>query len=97
MDNLQHWVPPAFNRPALDLGMDGIFLNVLARDWRKSPGYFMQMFERVDADTLVAVLSGQARFRQRLSVAAALPTWPFAMQALATLAGQTQPTLERHR
>ena len=97
MGNLQHWVPPAFNRPALDLWMDGIFLNVLARDWRKSPGYFMQMFERVDADTLVAFLSGQASFRQRLSVAAALPTWPFAMQALATLAGQTQPTLERHR
>jgi len=62
--------------------MDTVFLKVLAGDWSKSPGYFMQLFERVDAVTLVAFLSGKADWRQRLSVAGALPVLPFAAQAL---------------
>ena len=62
--------------------MDAVFLKVLARDWSKSASYFMQLFERVDADTLVAFLSGKADWRQRLSVAGALPVLPFAAQAL---------------
>lgn len=95
--DLRHWVPPAFSRLALDLWMDTIFLKTLARDWSKSPRYFMQMFERVGADTLVAFLSGQANFRQRLSVAAALPILPFTVQALSTLVGQTKTDLGIHR
>ena len=74
---LADWTPPAFSRPALDHWMDSVFLTKLARDWGASSGYFMQMFERVDADTLVAFLSGRANWRQRLSVAIALPILPF--------------------
>ena len=77
------WLPPTFNRSALDATMDHVFLKVLARDWSKSPDYFMSLFERVDAVTLVAFLSGNAGWRQRLSVAGALPVLPFAAQALA--------------
>lgn len=88
--NLRHWTPPTFNRPALDLWMDEVFLSVLSRDWAKGPEYFMQMFERVEADTLVAFLSGQANLKERLLVAAALPARPFAKQALSTLLRQKQ-------
>jgi lycopene beta-cyclase len=68
--------------------MDTVFLKVLAHDWSKGSGYFMQMFERVDASTMVAFLSGKANWRQRLSVASALPTGPFAAQALAAFIGK---------
>ena len=79
---LRNWLPPTFTRSALDATMDTVFLKVLARDWSESSGFFMQLFERVDADTLVAFLSGKADWRQRLSVAGALPVLPFAAQAL---------------
>ena len=95
--NLRQWTPPTFSRPTLDLWMDAVFLKVLSRDWGKSPAYFMQMFERVGADTLVAFLSGHANFGQRLSVAAALPTLPFATQALLTLLSQTQISVGTRR
>ncbi len=81
---LKTWVPTAFKRRALDAWMDEVFLKVLERDWRKSPWYFMQLFERLDPDTMVAFLSGKANWRQRLLVAGALPTLPFAAQALST-------------
>jgi len=87
-DELIHWVPPAFIRSALDEWMDTVFLKVLAHDWSKGSGYFMQLFERVDSDTMVAFLSGRANWRQRLSVARALPTLPFAAQALSTVIGK---------
>ena len=83
--DLPHWLPPVFTRPALDEWMDTVFLGVLARDWNEGAGYFMQLFERVDADTLVAFLSGTANWRQRICVARALPALPFAAQALSTL------------
>ncbi|NDP62823.1 lycopene cyclase family protein [Polaromonas sp.] len=82
MEKLNHWVPVAFKRRALDEWMDTVFLQVLERDWSKSSWYFMQLFERLDADTMVAFLSGRASWRQRLLVAGALPTLPFAAQAL---------------
>ena len=75
--HLADWTPPAFSRPALDQWMDAVFLTKLARDWSTSSGYFMQMFERVDADTLVAFLSGRASLRQRFLVAIGLPILPF--------------------
>lgn len=96
-DNLRDWTPPAFSRSALDTWMDGVFLNVLSRDWGKSPRYFMQMFERVGTDTLVAFLSGQANLMQRISVAAALPTLPFAAQAVSTLLSRAQRSAGTHR
>lgn len=85
---LTNWAPPAFTRSALDDWMDAVFLKVLSRDWRKSSWYFMQLFERVDAAAMVAFLSGQANWRQRLLVSRALPTVPFARQALLTLMGR---------
>ena len=75
--SLDDWTPPAFSRPALDQWMDAVFLTKLARDWSTSSGYFMQMFGRVDADTLVAFLSGRASLRQRFLVAIGLPILPF--------------------
>ena len=82
--DLSAWLPPAFKRSALDQWMDTVFLKVLARDWSKGSEYFMQLFERVDADTMVAFMSGRASWQQRLSIAAALPSQPFAAQALST-------------
>ena len=85
--DLKHWVPVIFKRRALDVWMDTVFFNVLEHDWVRASQYFMQLFERVDADTMVAFLSGRASWRQRVSVASALPILPFAAQALATLIG----------
>jgi lycopene beta-cyclase len=86
--DVKNWRPPVFTRSALDTWMDTVFLKVLAHDWRQASAYFMQLFERVDADTLVAFLSGKANWRQRLSVAGALPALPFAAQALSSLIGK---------
>ena len=82
---LQDWKPPQFKRPARDTWMDRVFLKVLQSDWQNSANYFMQLFERVDAVTLVAFLSGQASWAQRFTVATALPTLPFAKAAAASL------------
>ena len=79
---LADWMPPAFSRPALDRWMDSIFLSKLALDWRTSSDYFMQMFKRVDAATLVAFLSGGSTLRQRWTVALALPILPFLLHLL---------------
>ena len=86
--DLIDWPPPAFARSAVDEWMDTVFLKVLARDWSEGSAYFMQLFERVDTATMVAFLSGGANWRQRLSVASALPTLPFAAQALSTFIGK---------
>lgn len=86
--DLIDWPPPPFTRSAVDEWMDTVFLKVLACDWSMGSAYFMQLFERVDADTMVAFLSGRANWRQRLSVASALPTLPFAAQALSTFIGK---------
>ena len=82
---LKEWIPTEFQRNALDKLMDEIFLKVLQRDWASSSQYFMSLFEKLDADSMVAFLNGTASWRQRLSVLRALPTRPFAAQALSTL------------
>ena len=84
-DVLKNWTPVVFRRRALDVWMDTVFLKVLARDWSASSQYFMQLFARLDADTMVAFLSGRAGWRQRLLVSSVLPPLPFAVQALSTL------------
>jgi lycopene beta-cyclase len=76
------WQPPAFSRPVTDHWMDAVFLNVMSQDWLRAPQYFMQMFERVGADGIVAFLSGQASLSQRLAIMRALPITPFAIAAL---------------
>ncbi|MBG6075874.1 lycopene cyclase family protein [Polaromonas sp. CG_9.11] len=83
--DLKNWIPAAFKRHAIDEWMDTVFLTVLERDWSRSSWYFMQLFERLDAETMVAFLSGKASWRQRLLVTRALPTLPFSAQALSLL------------
>jgi lycopene beta-cyclase len=79
------WRPQAFTRPATDLWMDAVFLNALSQDWLRAPHYFMQMFERVGADGVVAFLSGTATQAQRIAIMRALPVMPFASAALRRL------------
>jgi lycopene beta-cyclase len=82
---LKNWVPIVFRRRAIDEWMDTVFLKVLERDWAKGSLYFMELFRRLDADALVAFLSGKASWRERLLVSSALPTVPFVAQAIATV------------
>ena len=83
--DLKNWTPAPFKRKALDDWMDTVFMTVLERDWSRSSWYFMQLFERLDAETMVAFLSGKASWRQRLLVIRALPTLTFSAQALSLL------------
>ena len=96
-DELKNWIPMTFKRRALDAWMDKVFLNVLERDWGTSSHFFMQLFQRLSADTMVAFLSGRASWRQRLLVSRALPSWPFASQALSTLIDSMQKLLRGNR
>ncbi len=82
------WQPAAFVRPRVEHWMDAVFLNVLARDWPRSPEYFMQMFGAVNAQTTVDFLTGKASWSQRLHVMRALPTMPFARAALSRTLGE---------
>jgi lycopene beta-cyclase len=79
------WQPQAFKRPASDHWMDGVFLNALSQDWLHAPQYFMQMFERVGADGVVAFMAGHASAVQRMAIMRALPVAPFASAALRRL------------
>lgn len=76
------WQPHIFKRPVLDDWMDKVFLDVLSQDWLRAPGYFMQIFERVGADNVIAFLSGRATAVQRIAIMRVLPLAPFAMSAL---------------
>ena len=80
------WQPQTFTRAATDHWMDAVFLNALSHDWLRAPHYFMQIFERVGADNVVAFLSGRASPTQRLAIMRALPILPFANAALRRLA-----------
>jgi lycopene beta-cyclase len=79
------WQPQAFTRPATDHWMDAVFLNALSQDWLRAPQYFMDLFERVGADGVVAFLSGSASVAQRVAIMRALPVMPFASAALRRL------------
>ena len=79
------WQPQTFTRAATDHWMDAVFLNALSHDWLRAPHYFMQIFERVGADSVVAFLSGRASPAQRLAIMRALPILPFANAALRRL------------
>lgn len=94
---LKDWEPAAFKRRALDSWMDTIFLKVLERDWGRSSRYFIQLFGRLDADSMVAFLSGRASWRQRFMVLSTLPTLPFAAQALSILIDQVPKYLRARR
>jgi lycopene beta-cyclase len=79
------WQPQAFTRPATDHWMDAVFLKALGQDWLIAPQYFMQLFERVGADGVVAFLSGSASLAERIAIMRALPVAPFASAALRRL------------
>lgn len=79
------WQPQAFTRSATDHWMDAVFLNALSQDWLRAPKYFMDMFEQVGADDVVAFLSGSASVAQRVAIMRALPVMPFASAALRRL------------
>lgn len=79
------WQPQAFTRKANDHWMDAVFLNALGQDWFHAPQYFMQLFERVGADGVVAFLSGSPSLSQRIAIMRALPVAPFASAALRRL------------
>ena len=93
---LRNWAPVMFKRSAVDAWMDAVFLRVLRGNWSNSSMYFMQLFEKVEAQTLAAFLSGRANWRQRLLVARALPAWPFIVQAL-SMAAESAARLMRLR
>ena len=81
-DALQNWQPPQFARPAIDLWMDRVFLDVLQNDWSRAPEFFLQMFEHVDTANLLAFLTGNATLAQRMAVARVLPKSPFLSAAM---------------
>ncbi len=66
-----------FRRNALDLWMDRVFFEALSADWQAAPEHFMALFEGLDAETLVAFLSGRPAFAQRVKVAMQLPKLDF--------------------
>ncbi len=76
------WLPVAFCRNAVDCWMDDVFLCVLAQDWPRAPGYFMQLFGSVGPDETVAFLTGRATWAQRFRIMRALPVAPFVRAAL---------------
>jgi lycopene beta-cyclase len=76
------WQPFAFRRRATEKWMDTIFLEVLTRDWKRAPDYFMRLFGSVQVDDTVAFLTGQASWQQRLRIMLSLPVAPFARVAL---------------
>jgi lycopene beta-cyclase len=80
-----HWQPQAFARPTTDYWMDAVFLSALSQDWLRAPHYFMQLFEQVDANSVVAFLSGRSSLAERLAIMRALPVAPFASAALRRL------------
>jgi lycopene beta-cyclase len=67
----------AYRRDAFDLQMDKVFFEGLSADWMRAPEHFMALFEGLDAETLVAFLSGRPAFVQRLKVAMQLPKLHF--------------------
>ncbi len=72
-----NWQVQTFRRSAIDLWMDKIFLDVLARDWLRAPSYFLRIFGAVSPNDAVDFLTGKASLKQKLRVMSALPVWPF--------------------
>jgi lycopene beta-cyclase len=66
-----------YRRDAFDLQMDKVFFEGLSADWKRAPEHFMALFEGLDAETLVAFLTGRPAFVQRLKVAMQLPKLHF--------------------
>jgi len=85
---LKNPMPVALRCRALGEWMGAASLKILERDGGKGFRYPMQLFERSDADTVVAFSSGRATWRERLFVSSALPRPPFSTLAPSTLIGQ---------
>jgi len=63
-------------------GLDRVFLDVLRNDLPNAPAYFMPLFERVPADTLVRFLSEAGSLAEAIPVVRALPKLPFLQACL---------------
>ena len=72
-----HWPDPLLTRL-----MDGLFLNVLRSHPERGPELFTSLFRHVGTPRMVRFLSDEARFVDRVAVAASLPTGLFLRQLL---------------
>lgn len=72
--------PPV--RPPRTRALDRVFLSYLARRPDEAPDLFARLFERVPAEALVRFLSECGTIADDLRVMAALPTAPFAREAI---------------
>ena len=68
--------------PLLTRLMDGLFLNVLRSHPERGPELFTSLFRHVSTPRMVRFLSDEARFFDRVAVAASLPTGLFLRQLL---------------
>jgi lycopene beta-cyclase len=82
---------PVAMRPASTLWLDRVFLGRLMRHPEAGPDTFQALFARVPADRLVRFLMERDDWVDRLSVMAALPTLPFAREALAPRIAAVRP------
>lgn len=74
-------LPERFEPPAYEV-LDKIFLRALQRSPERVPAYFMALFQRLPADTLVRFLSETATPAEVLQVMFALPKLDFLQAAL---------------
>ena len=56
---------------------DELFLCTLARNFQEAARFFVQLFERTDADALIRFMRDESTLEDDLSVIAALPKRPF--------------------
>jgi lycopene beta-cyclase len=82
---------PVAMRPASTLWLDRVFLGRLMRHPEAGPETFHSLFAGVPADRLVRFLMERDDWIDRLSVMAALPTVPFAREALAPRIAAVRP------
>jgi lycopene beta-cyclase len=75
--SLESWQAPTARQNKTDDWMDRVLFRVLEKNWRHAPNYFLDMFERVPAASLIRFLSGQSDWPDKLAVMRALPTFPF--------------------
>jgi lycopene beta-cyclase len=77
-----NWQARTFRRSSIDLWMDKIFLDVLARNWLLAPSYFLRIFASVSSDDAVDFLTGRASLKQKIRVMSSLPVGPFVSSVL---------------
>ena len=79
--------PPTQLEPRRYEVLDRVFMKALRRDSTAAPGYFLELFRKVPPDALVRFLSECGSPGETIKVAFALPKFPFASAAAASLLG----------